>query len=268
MRLLSESLSAANRQGLAAASAELVSVGIAAPPLIAGTPTAVLALTQEAVTGAATTHVGMLRQTMDAFRDVQAVVAARVATGTTTLPQAIDLSLRTFADRGIRGFVDRAGRQWGLAEYAEMTTRTAVGRAHTNATLDGYTAAGERLVIVSDSPEECPMCRPWEGRVLAIDSRGLGAGVTATVSEATSAGLFHPNCTHTLGLFVPGLTRPLRGAANPAGYQLRQQQRYYERNVRRWNRRNVAATTPDGKAYTRRHLRASRERYHAFIEEQ
>ena len=113
-------------------SAELVSVGIAAPPLIAGTPTAVLALTQEAVTGAAATHLGMLRQTMDAFRDVQVCGSClRVATGTTTLPQAIDLSLRTFADRGIRGFVDRAGRQWGLAEYAEMTTRTAVGRAHT-----------------------------------------------------------------------------------------------------------------------------------------
>ena len=75
-----------------------------------------------------------------------------------------------------------------------MSTRTAVGRAHVNAKLDGFTTAGEGLVIVSDSPEECPLCRPWEGQILAIDSRGLGGDspATSTVSAATSAGLFHP----------------------------------------------------------------------------
>ena len=263
--LLNEVVATSAERGLAVASAELVAAGAAAP-LISGTPAAVVALAEEAATTITTTHAGMLRQTMDAYRDVQTVVATRVATGTVTLSQAIDLALRSFADRGIRGFVDRAGRNWGLAEYAEMSTRTAVGRAHVTAKLGGYSDVGERLVIVSDSPEECPMCRPWEGRVLAIDSRGLGGPATATVPEATSAGLFHPNCTHTLNLFVPGLTRPLRGAANPAGYRLRQQQRYHERQVRRWNRRSVAATTPDGKAYTRRHLRAARGRYNGFIE--
>ena len=268
VRLLGESIGGAAQQGLAAASAELVAAGVTAP-LISGTPAAVLALAEETVAGVTSTHIGMLRQTTDAFRGVQAAVAAQVATGTTTLPQAIDLSLRKFADRGIRGFVDRAGRHWGLAEYAEMTTRTAVGRAHVNAKLDGFTTAGERLVIVSDSPEECPLCRPWEGQILAIDSRGLGGDspATSTVSAATSAGLFHPNCTHTLGLYVAGLTRPLRGTANPVGGRLREQQRYHERAVRRWNRRTVAATTLEGRAYTRRHLKAARGRYNGFIEE-
>ena len=267
-RLLSEAVASSASSGTAAAGAELVAVGSAAP-LVSGTPATVLALAQEATAGVTTSHLGMLRQTMDAYRDVQSLVATRMATGTTTLTQAIDQSLRGFADRGITGFVDSAGRHWGLAEYSEMTTRTAVGRAHTNAKLDGYTAAGEYLVIVSDSPEECPLCRPWEGKVLAIDGRGLGEGspATDTVSAATSAGLFHPNCAHTANLYVEGLTQPLKGAANPAGYELRQQQRYYERNVRRWNRRNVAATTPEGKDYARRHLKASRARYNTFLGE-
>ena len=265
-RLLGDLIASAGERGLAAASVDLAAVGGAAP-LTVGTPAAAVAIAEEAVAGITSTHTGILRQTVDAYRDVQVAVSLRMATGTTTLPQAIDLALRKFADRGIGGFVDRAGRRWGLQEYAEMTTRTNVARAHVAAKVGGYDEAGEQWVIVSDSPEECPMCRPWEGKVLAIDSRGLGADspATSTVSQATSAGLFHPNCTHTLGLFVPGLTRPLRGVANPAGSRLRQQQRYHERQVRRWNRREVAATTTEGKAYTRRHLRAARGRHNAFI---
>ena len=94
VRLLSESIGGAAQQGLAAASTELVAAGITAP-LISGTPAAVIALAEETVAGVTSTHIGMLRQTTDAYRDVQAVVAARVATGSTTLPQAIDLSLRS-----------------------------------------------------------------------------------------------------------------------------------------------------------------------------
>ena len=51
-------------------------------------------------------------------------------------------ALTHFADRGIVPFRDTAGRRWALESYAEMATRTAVGRAQVAGTLDRFVDAG------------------------------------------------------------------------------------------------------------------------------
>lgn len=234
-------------------------------------------LVWETVGRVTSTHGRILRSTMDAYREVIAETsAADVLTGTRTRVQAASQALDRFAARGITGFVDRRGRQWGLDSYVEMATRTAVGRAQVAGALDRYWHASRNLVIVSDAPAECEACRPWEGKVLSIGGAGVGETVeggdgatftvTATVDQAQQAGLHHPNCRHRLGAFVPGLTRRMVDTADPEGDAARQEQRRLERGVRQWRRREAAALTDDDRRRAGRHRRQWQGRVRAHVD--
>lgn len=212
---------------------------------------AVELLARETVLGAERANRGILRSVDDAYRMVIAETSAPgVVTGSEARRTAAQRALNRFADRGITGFRDRAGRRWEIETYAEMATRTASGHAMIEGHLDVYRADGRDVVIVSDAPEECRMCRPWEGELLSISGESVGEvidgrTVTATVRTATRAGLLHPNCRHDLRPYVPGLTRPMSHAADPEGDRNRQRQRAIERRIRKWKRRQSAAITED-----------------------
>jgi hypothetical protein len=212
---------------------------------------AVEALARETVDSLRASHLQILRRTTDAYRTVISQTAAPgVVTGSLTRRQAAQRALDRFADQGITGFVDRAGRRWQLDSYAEMATRTAVGRAQVAGTLDRFTEAGRDLVIVSDAPQECSLCRPWEGRILSIT--GATAGYPS-VSAATSSGLLHANCRHSLSAYVPGLTRPMEHTADPEGDVARQEQRRLERGIRQWRRREAVAVDDRSRQVARAH---------------
>jgi hypothetical protein len=193
---------------------------------------------------------GIFRQVDDIYRQIVTEGAGLGIAGAETRLQATQRILDRFADKGITGFVDSAGRNWGIDTYAEMATRTTLNRAAIGGHVDTLKANDQDLVLVSDSPEECPLCRPWEGRVLSLTGKTRGrvqfgdgseANIAGTVDEARAAGLFHPNCTHRFGLFIPGLTKPMKGVDNPEGYEDRQRQREIERNIRKWKKREAVA---------------------------
>lgn len=242
----------AHTAGAVQADADLAHIGIRTG--FGHTNTAVVdTYVRQAVTNLEGTHLRIFRSVMDAYRDAVVEDAGQVAAGTATRRQVSQRVLDRFARQGITGFVDKAGRNWQLDTYAEMTARTAAGRAQVQGALDRYQAAGKDLVIVSDAPEECPICRPWEGRVLSISGAttgdvGGGMTVAGTVSEAVGAGLQHANCRHRLGLYVPGLTRPMHGTADPAGSQIRQEQRMLEREKRKMLRMQSAALDDETRA--------------------
>src|SRR5690606_27459079 len=68
----------------------------------------------------------ILRATEDIYRSVIAEASAQTLAGTLTRREAAQMALSRFADQGISGFVDRSGRAWDLASYAEMAK---IGRA-------------------------------------------------------------------------------------------------------------------------------------------
>jgi hypothetical protein len=266
-QLVREQLAAAMQAGSDAAGEAAAALLGQAVPVIVGDPRVVELLGQEVLGNLNAAHLGMLRQAGDVYALVQGMVAAGMATGTMTLPQAVQDALDRYAARGVGSFTDRAGRTWGLQEYAEMQVRTATARAYVNGAMDRWDRLGQQLVIVSDSPEECPLCRPWEGRVLSRSGEPQGGQRYPTVAEATAAGLFHPNCTHGLGLWVPGLSQPMRrNLANPEGYEDRQRERYLERRVRGWKRRGQVAVTPEAQARARAGLARARAAYEAHVD--
>jgi hypothetical protein len=171
----------------------------------------------------------------------------------------VQRALTSFAGRGITGLVDDRGRGWSMTGYAGTAVRTAAGQA----LLDGHTAllsgVGLSLVVVSNSPLECELCAPWESQILTLDPapgrRTVAArttvGAQATVpvrvagslEEARAAGLYHPNCRHSVRPYLPGITRQPAPAHPPgrATYADTQQQRYLEEQLRAWQRREAVA---------------------------
>ena len=211
---------------------------------------AVDALARQTIGDLQRTHLQILRSAEDIYRSVITETTSGTVTGAETRRQSAQRALDRFARKGITGFRDSAGRNWSLETYAEMSTRTASGRAMVQGSLDTYVAAGRDLVIVSDAPEECKTCRPFEGKLLSISGAQVGervGGITVvdTVRGATSRGLFHANCRHRVSPYIEGLTKPMRDTADPEGDVLRRRQRALERRIRA-AKSQVAAAEPFG----------------------
>ncbi len=225
---------------------------------------AIQALAEKTVDKLAKSHMMILRTTEDIYRQVIAEAAPRASTGTMTRRQAAQVALNRFADRGIYAFVDRAGRRWDMASYAEMAVRSTTGQAAIEGHINRFQENGKDLVWVSNSPDECDRCRPWEGKILSISGENERY---PSVARARGAGLFHPSCTHNLSLYVEGLTELPQGGqwANPRGYELRQKQRYIERRIRQWKRREAAALSEEEAAYARSKVREWQATMRKFI---
>ncbi len=220
-------------------------------------------LAQETVDVVTSTHRGILRAVLDRFRAVVSEVTATVALGTGTRRQATQDAMRRWADEGVTSFRDVSGRRWQLTSYAEMAVRTATARAATEAHMRTLTEHGVDLVVVSDSPRECHLCRPWEGKVLTIggpagartvevehatqDGVMIPVRVAGSLDEARLAGLQHPNCRHSVSAYTPGLTVVEKAVSDPDGYAAGQRQREIERRIRHYRRRQAAAITPEAK---------------------
>ncbi|MDX3065402.1 capsid protein [Streptomyces sp. ND04-05B] len=204
------------------------------------------------------------RAVTDTYRRIVTRVASGPLLGTVTRRQASQRALDQFAQRGVTGFTDRSGRNWELASYAEMAVRSVTARAAIEGHIDALAEIDVGLVIVSDAPLECPLCRQWEGEILTLSgqsgphtiraehtiqpsglfapTRTVAVHVAGSLVEARAAGLFHPNCRHSLSAYLPGVTtRPPHHATPGTTYEDTQRQREIERHIRRWKRAQAAA---------------------------
>lgn len=193
---------------------------------------------------------------------VRASVAQVHAEGTTLTRRAGSQQvLDKLVKQGITGFRDKAGRNWSLSSYTEMAVRTELQTAALEAGDHELREVGLDLIVVSDSPRECPVCAPYEGGVLSLDgppgqppetvTRASEVGgapvqvrVLTSLATARAAGFQHPNCTHSYSGFVPGATELEPADTNPDGYEEKQHQRHLERKVREWKRAEVLALDP------------------------
>lgn len=210
------------------------------------------------------------RDVVDGYRAVVAATAARVLTGTQTRRDASQAAWLGLVRRGLTSFQDRAGRRWQLPSYVEMATRTVTARAAVQGHVDALVGAEFRLIYIPDHVQECPVCRPWEGKILALygatgdvterselDGRPVRVHVAATLAEARAAGLHHPSCRHGAAAYLPGVTRIRPAQADPDGYKARMRQRALERRIRAAKLEQAAAFTPDAKRAANAKVRAA-----------
>ena len=94
-------------------------------------------------------------------------------------------------------FVDAGGHVWDTKTYVAMNVRTNAMRVYNDSLADTIgRATGSDLVRVSSGGDpDCRLCFTWEGRILSLTGKTEGF---PSYEEARDAGLFHPNCVHTL----------------------------------------------------------------------
>lgn len=100
------------------------------------------------------------------------------------------------------GLKDRSGKVWNLDTYTEMLVRTTAVKAHNEGLAMQMLDYGMDLVQVTSHETSCSLCSPWQGRVLSITGNTKGY---ATLDDAKSSGLFHPNCRHSLSPYSRSL---------------------------------------------------------------
>lgn len=183
-------------------------------------------------------------------------------TETYTRRQFSQRIMNRIADTGLQTVTYRDGRNMSLYGYSEMTARTMTNHAAQQATINAAAERGRDLVRMSAHSRPSPWCEPWQGRILSTS----GASDTyPALQEALSDGAFHPNCRHSLSVYHPGVSfDDIEERAHPAekalwdehgksrgqeiAYEASQKQRYIERQLRAWKRRDAVDITGDGKA--------------------
>lgn len=224
-----------------------------------------------------------LRYMNDVYRKTILRTAAAMQAGGQTLQQATDAATRDFLDQGIACIRYRNGRRVNISTYAEMALRT----AGTRAMLMGEAAQRERLgldtVLVSQYGACSKTCLPWQGLVYIDDvfqpyhgprTPGGTYGISRNgrqyplLSVAMQGGLFHPNCRHTLGTWVEGVStrpRPMDKAKVEAAAQLEAKQRTLERSVRKAKRQAAGLCDPAAAKAARARVHAAQKELRDFV---
>ncbi|QDZ15788.1 phage minor capsid protein [Humibacter ginsenosidimutans] len=188
-----------------------------------------------------------------------------------TPAQAQAMAWRVFTSQGITGFTDKGGRNWSMSAYTEMAVRTSSARAFNDSHLQVMRAVGIKYFSVPSDGHPCPLCFPWQHSILTdgLTPPEPGVHVDGTIAEATAAGLFHPNCRHTLVPYFPGITKlPPRQPwtdEHAVAYKNTQRQRALERNIRQAKRQYEYAADADTRALAKTDIREAQRRLREFL---
>lgn len=256
-------------EGALQAAADIAEQSPATPVKFPDT-TAVAAIHRKLTEDYANLQAGILRGVDDAWREIVRTVTTRTATGAQDIQTAIRDAANQAAKQGITAYTDNKGRKWRADTYLEMATRTATNNALMAGNTHTMATNGHDLVKVSSHPNPADVCAPYEHQILSISGQNTGtvrmpsatSDATITVhvkdslSGAISHGFRHPNCRHRWTPFIPGATRQQPPPEpNPEGYKATQKQRYLERQIRAWKRREALAITPVDKATAKTKIR-------------
>lgn len=138
----------------------------------------------------AVTHVG--RQVDDVFRREQLRATAQMLITQGDVRTASRALADQLTAQGVKAFTDRAGRQWGLANYAEMAIRTVSRQAVTEGTKNALLERHVDLVTMSSHASSCDQCAPLEGKTFSL------TGLTPGYPVLESPPPIHPRCRHVI----------------------------------------------------------------------
>lgn len=222
-----------------------------------------------------------LRMMDDVYRKTIYRAEMAAATGSVTMEQAVDLAVKDFLGAGINCIQYRNGRLVNIATYAEMAIRTASLRSFLRGEADRREALGIDTVLCSQYGACSETCLPWQGKVYIDDVWGRFTGEISgkigksrngkwypLLSAAVEAGLFHPNCRHTLSTWIEGISRkpePLDTEKVKETAELEKKQRRMENRVRRLKRLSKGTLDQEKAKEYRHKARAAQKVLRDFI---
>ena len=220
----------------------------------------------------------------DVYRTTLNKVQLMMGTGSITLNEAIDLATRDFLDKGINCIVYADGRRVNIADYVRMALRTTSTRATLQGAAKRFAELGYDTVLISQYGGCSETCEPYQGKVYIDDVFTIWNGERSgdfgksnycdkwfmLLSVAIRGGLFHPNCRHTMGQYIEGLTKipqPIPAEKIREQRALEEKQRAMERKIRALKRK-VEGTQDEKKVKEyKRKLREEQGKLREFIKE-
>lgn len=224
------------------------------------------------------------RMTDDVYRQTVNKVQLAMATGSTTLNEAIDMATHDFLDKGINCIVYSDGKRINIADYVRMALNTTSTRATLQGQAKRFAELGYDTVLVSQYGGCSKTCEPWQGKIYIDDvftpwngerNGDMGKSIYCgkwfpLLSSAIRGGLFHPNCRHTLSQYIDGFTKvpkPIPAEKIKQQRELEQKQRMLERKIRKLKRFAEGTQNPEmAKAY-RKKIRDTQHEIKVFIDE-
>lgn len=153
-------------------------------------------------------NTAVLRMMNDQYRQTIFKAGMFVSNGVYTEEQVVKKAIEEFEKKGLNCIEYKDGRRVNIADYTSMAVRTASQRAYMVGEGEFRKSIGETLVIISRHSTSCPLCKPFENKVLIDDVYSGGTqedGDYMLLSEAMAQGLYHPRCRHGLGTYYPEL---------------------------------------------------------------
>lgn len=231
-----------------------------------------------------TVETAAVRNMNDVYRTTLNRVQLMMGSGSLTLTEAIDLATREFLDKGINCIVYADSRRVNIADYVSMALRTTSTRATLQGAAKRFAELGYDTVLISQYGGCSETCEPYQGKVYIDDVFTIWNGERSgdfgksnycdkwfmLLSVAIRGGLFHPNCRHTMGQYIEGLTKipqPIPAEKIREQRALEEKQRAMERKIRALKRK--AEGTQDEKKVKeyKRKLREEQGKLREFIKE-
>ena len=212
-----------------------------------------------------------------------------LVTGQQSYHQIVAQTIRRLGEEGINAYVDKAGRQWSPEAYVSMDLRTTSAQTARKVVEAQGRDYGLDVILVSSHAGARPKCAPYQGRCFSMSGR-YGTIKDANGNEyefepidntsyGEPDGLFGINCGHSFRYIEEGsfVNREKEtpddseaGKKNAQQYQLSQEQRSIERDIRKYEREAELlreAGLKDFASIAEGNAREARNEYRSFCED-
>ena len=212
-----------------------------------------------------------------------------LVTGQQSYHQIVAQTIRRLGEEGINAYVDKAGRQWSPEAYVSMDLRTTSAQTARKVVEAQGRDYGLDVILVSSHAGARPKCAPYQGRCFSMSGR-YGTIKDANGNEyefepidntsyGEPDGLFGINCGHSFRYIEEGsfVNREKEtpddseaGKKNAQQYQLSQEQRTIERDIRKYEREAELlreAGLKDFASIAEGNAREARNEYRSFCED-
>lgn len=212
-----------------------------------------------------------------------------LVTGQQSYYQIVAQTIRRFGEEGINAYVDKAGKQWSPEAYVSMDLRTTSAQTARGVVEAQGRDYGLDVILVSSHAGARPKCAPYQGRCFSMSGR-YGVITDANGNEyefepidntsyGEPDGLFGINCGHSFRYIEEGsfVNREREtpddseaGRKNAQQYQLSQEQRSIERDIRKYEREAELlreAGLKDSASIAEGNAREARNEYRSFCED-
>lgn len=180
---------------------------------------------------------------LNAYQREMDIATLKVATGTFSYDQAVNDCVHRLAQSGLRAVDYASGRTYQVDTAARMSVRTGLSQLSGKITEANLIQTGQDLVITSQHMGSRPEHIPWQNRVFSYSGKNKEyPDFFQETGYGTATGLKGVNCTHDFYPYWEGASIIPEDIKEPAPvkingkeydyYQVSQQQRKMERNIR------------------------------------